>query len=190
MTKARAVCGPEAFVSRVQKTIVKLTFERPLPENLQAEIYRLRGRMEQEIARESKDMVNIKTGRGGMVDVEFITQYLQLCHAGKIEALRIQNTIDLLGCMVSHRLIPVEDGEQLISGYKYLRRLENKLRLLHDQSINEFSSFDKGFGKIARSLGYGGSGLKPEYEFLEEYRQVTEGIRLLLEKYLKPRSAD
>lgn len=188
MTKARSVCGPPKFVERVQEAIVRLTFDRPLPENLQAEIYRLRGRMEKEIAREKKDLVNIKTGRGGMVDVEFITQYLQLLHAGNVDALRIQNTVNLLGCMAEHELLPKEDAEQLIDGYKYLRRLENKLRLLHDQSINEFSSFDKGFRRIARSLGYGGSGIKPEYEFLEEYRQVTEGIRQLLEKYLNPQS--
>lgn len=188
MTKARAVCGPPAFVAKVQQTISRLTFERPLPDDLQSEIYRLRGRMEKEIAKEKADLVNIKTGRGGMVDVEFITQYLQLKHAGNIRQLRIQNTINLLGCMVEHDILPQEDGETLVSGYKYLRRLENKLRLLHDQSINEFYSFDKGFRRIARSLGYGGKGMKPEHEFLEEYRRVTEGIRLLLEKYLNPQS--
>lgn len=186
MTKARAVCGPRSFADRVQDTILRLTFERPLPDNLKAEIYRLRGRMEQEIAREKGDLVNIKTGRGGMVDVEFLTQYLQLLHAEDVKALRIQNTIDLLACMSDQQLIPATDADRLIAGYKYLRRLENKLRLLHDQSINEFSSFDKGFGRIARSLGYGGRGLKPEHEFLDEYRQVTEGIRQLLEKYLNP----
>ena len=186
MTKARVVCGPSDFARRVQRTISELTFERPLPADLQTEIYRLRGRMEQEIARESEALVNIKTGRGGMVDVEFVTQYLQLLHAGKNKALRIQNTIDLLKCMSKQGILVDQDAQQLISGYKFLRRLENKLRLLQDQSINEFSSFDKSFRKIARSLGYGGSGLNPEHEFLEEYRQVTEKIRSLLDKYLKP----
>ena len=189
MTKARAVCGPPEFLGRIQNTISTLTFERPLPPDLKKEIYRLRGRMEHEIAREDRNMVNIKTGRGGMVDVEFITQYLQLLHAGEIEALRIQNTINLLECMVDEQLLPEKDGKQLIRGYKYLRRLENKLRLLYDQSINEFSSFNKGFRRIARSLGYGGGGLKPEHEFLEKYRDVTEGIRALLEKYLNPQDA-
>ncbi len=186
MTKARAICGPAEFLGRVQQAICELTFERPLPENLQGEIYRLRGRMEKEIARENETLVNIKTGRGGMVDVEFIVQYLQLLHAGRVAALRIQNTVNLLECLADQQLMPAADARILIRGYKYLRRLENKLRLLHDQSINEFSSFDKGFRKIARSLGYGQKGLKPEHEFLEEYRRVTEDIRALFEKYLKP----
>ncbi|PLY00873.1 MAG: bifunctional [glutamate--ammonia ligase]-adenylyl-L-tyrosine phosphorylase/[glutamate--ammonia-ligase] adenylyltransferase [Desulfuromonas sp.] len=190
MLKARAVCGPPEFVDKIQQLISELAFERPLPSELQAEIYRLRGRMENEIARESDGQVNIKTGRGGMVDVEFITQYLQMLHAGKHVELRRQNTIDVLQQLAGLDLLPVDDADVLISGYKYLRRLENKLRLLHDKSINSFSSFDKGFRKIARSLGYGQGGLKPEHEFLEEYRRVTERIRSLLEKYLHPHPED
>ncbi len=186
MTKARAVCGETEFITQLQQIISRLTFERPLPENLQTEIYRLRQRMEQENARERGDRFNIKTGRGGMVDVEFITQYLQLLHAGRIKPLRTQNTVDLLKFMAEDHILPQDDADLLINGYKFLRRLENKLRLLYDQSINELSAHNEGFRKAARSLGYAGSGLQPEHEFLKEYQLITEGIRDLLEKYLKP----
>jgi glutamate-ammonia-ligase adenylyltransferase len=186
MTKARVVCGPKEFKVRLQHCISRLTFERPLPENLQQEIYRLRERMEQEIAKESQDLLNIKTGRGGMVDVEFITQYLQLRFAGQINKLRTQNSIRLLEVMAEEELIPRADAKSLINNYKFLRRLENKLRLLHDQSINELSAQKKDLRKIVRSLGYVQGLLKPEEQFLNEYRQVTESVRKLLEKYLKP----
>ena len=188
MTKARVVCAPERFRETLQQLISQLTFERPLPPDLQAEIYRLRARMEYENARESDDSYNIKTGRGGMVDVEFITQYLQLMHAGRIAALRQQNTIYLLETMVKCTILAEKDGTVLIEGYKFLRRLENKLRLLYDQSVNELSAHNKGFEKAARSLGYAGHTGSPEREFLAEYRRVTENIRELLEKYLNPRS--
>ncbi|MCK5914313.1 MAG: bifunctional [glutamate--ammonia ligase]-adenylyl-L-tyrosine phosphorylase/[glutamate--ammonia-ligase] adenylyltransferase, partial [Desulfuromusa sp.] len=185
MTKARVVCGPVMFIERLQQVISELAFERPLPENLQTEIYRLRQRMEQENAREGDDRLNIKTGRGGMVDVEFITQYLQLLHADKIKSLRMQNTVKLLGCMAENHILLQDDADLLINGYKFLRRLENKLRLLYDQSINELSAHNKGFIKAARSLGYGGTDLNSEQEFLMEYHAVTGEIRELLEKYLK-----
>ena len=142
--------------------------------------------MEREIARETEDHFNIKTGRGGMVDVEFITQYLQLLHAKEIAALRRQNTLELLQVMADHQLLSQADAEQLIQGYKFLRRLENKLRLLHDQSINEISNEPKSLRKISRSLGYGKKGVVPEKEFLEEYRTITGGIRVLFERYLNP----
>ncbi len=189
MTKARAVCGSEKFLEQLQKVISELTFLRPVPVNLQEEIYRLRQRMEQENAKEGDDRFNIKTGRGGMVDVEFITQYLQLLHAGKFESLRIQNTVDLLKVMAENQILVQNDANLLISGYKFLRRLENKLRLLYDQSINELSVHNKSFRKVARSLGYAGTGLEPEKELLQEYQSITKGIRGLLEKYLKPQVA-
>lgn len=188
MTKARPLTGSEQFKAKIQRTIAELTFDRPLPENLQAEIYRLRQRMEQEIAKESRDLLNIKTGRGGMVDVEFITQFLQLRHASKVPELKIQNTIALLEVMAQHQILPQADADCLISGYKFLRRLENKLRLVYDQSINELPMSGATFRKVARSLGYSSINQPPEQEFIEEYRQVTEQIRQRMDYYLNPQA--
>ena len=188
MTKARAVTGAADFIRQVQSTIEELTFARPIPENLQAEIYRLRQRMEQEIARESDELRNIKTGRGGMVDVEFIAQYLQLRHAGRIAALKAQNTIRLLEILGQEKLLAPDDAECLIAGYKFLRQLENKLRLLYDQSVNELSMRAREFSKVAKSLGYGGAEVKPEQAFINDYRRVTEEIRQRMEFYLNPLS--
>ncbi len=75
-------------------------------------------------------------------------------------------------------------ADQLGSGYKFLRRLENKLRLLYDQSMNELSADRKNLSKVTNRLGYGGKGLAPEEEFLQEYRAVTGTIRELFEHYL------
>jgi len=188
MTKARVVYAPRKFSIQLQQVMETLTFERPVPENLQTEIYRLRQRMEFEKAKERDDYFNIKTGRGGMVDVEFVTQYLQLLHAGKIELLRSQNTVNLLETMVKVGVLPQQDAELLINGYKFLRRLENRLRLLYDQSINDLSAQNKGFRRAARSLGYSGRGAQPEQKFIEEYRYITGNIRRLMEKYLNPQT--
>ena len=190
MTKARVVCGPAEFAERIQQLILTLTFERPLPDDLQGEIYRLRGRMEKELGKETAAQLNIKTGRGGMVDVEFLTQFLQLQHAGRVKELRQANTLELLKVMAQQQLLPATEAEQLITGYKFLRRLENKLRLLHDQSMNELSAEPKTLRKIARSLGYGAPGSTPEQELLDEYRLHTEAIRGLFERYLNPLTTD
>ncbi|WP_303720912.1 bifunctional [glutamate--ammonia ligase]-adenylyl-L-tyrosine phosphorylase/[glutamate--ammonia-ligase] adenylyltransferase [Malonomonas rubra] len=186
MTKARVVCGPPEFAGRLQQLISELAFDRPMPDNLQSEIYRLRSRMEKEIAKETEAHFNIKTGRGGMVDVEFIAQYLQLRYARQIKALWQQNTLEVLRVLAQNDILHTSEAKQLINGYKFLRRLENKLRLLHDQSINELAGDQKSLRKITRSLGYGEKGLVPEKEFLEQYHLVTEGIRQLFENYLNP----
>ncbi|RLB67531.1 MAG: hypothetical protein DRH08_03405, partial [Deltaproteobacteria bacterium] len=72
----------------------------------------------------------------------------------------------------------------LVSGYKFLRRLENKLRLVHDQSINELSANPEYLAKLARHLNYPDSTGQPEKLFLEEYAKTTQTIRGIFDHIL------
>jgi glutamate-ammonia-ligase adenylyltransferase len=189
LTKARVVVGSPAFAGRIEELIGQLVFERPLAGDLKEEIYRLRGRMETEIAREGADHLNIKTGRGGMVDVEFLAQYLQLRHGQECPSLRQTNTLGILQALLDEGLLTETDHESLAGGYKFLRRLENKLRLIHDQSINELSGERAYLIKLARRLGYADRPLSPDKVLLEDYRQVTGKIREIFERFLGPDQA-
>jgi len=182
LTKARAVTGPGAFVHRIDELRGKLVFERPLPENLRPEIVRLRGRMEKEIAREGVDSFNLKTGRGGLVDVEFIAQYLQLRHGKDHPRLQITNTLQVLAGLGKEGLLDPADVDTLCDGYKFLRRLENKLRILHDHSISEISADRAYLAKLARTLGYPDRPRRPEDVLIEDYRRTTDDIRTVFER--------
>jgi glutamate-ammonia-ligase adenylyltransferase len=186
LTKARVVTGPEAFIRRIDTLNRWIVYERPLPEGLKEEIYRLRGRMESEIAREGANHLNIKTGRGGMVDVEFLAQYLQLYYGGERPALRQVNTLKTLQALRSEMLLSEADFTALEGGYKFLRRLENKLRLVHDQSISELSADRAYLLRLARRLGYPERPRRPDEVFLEDYRKVTENIRNVFDRILGP----
>ena len=84
LIKTRVVAGSAELAASYESFTAEIVYERPLPENLAEEIYRLRQRMEKEIGKEDARHRNIKTGRGGMVDVEFVAQYLQLLHLSLI----------------------------------------------------------------------------------------------------------
>ncbi|NJC87194.1 MAG: bifunctional [glutamate--ammonia ligase]-adenylyl-L-tyrosine phosphorylase/[glutamate--ammonia-ligase] adenylyltransferase [Desulfuromonas sp.] len=188
LIKARVGTGTPGLAGRIAALNTHIVFERPLPDNLAAEIYRLRQRMEKEIAREDEGHLNIKTGRGGMVDVEFLVQYLQLLHGGTHAKLRGQNTLGALHALHAEGLLPHDDYDNLTNGYKFLRRLENKLRLVHDQSVSELAADPAYLAKLARHLGYPDRPRRPEQVFLEEYHQVTLGIREVFDRYLAPDS--
>ncbi|HBT83823.1 MAG: glutamine-synthetase adenylyltransferase [Desulfuromonadales bacterium GWD2_61_12] len=184
LIKARVVVGPAEFAARIDGVNRGIVYERPIPENLRQEIYRLRGRMESEIAREGAEHFNIKTGRGGMVDVEFIAQYLQLLHGGARPELRLANTLKALQALHDAGILSAADFTDLNNGYKFLRRLENKLRLIHDQSVSELSGDRVYLEKLARRLGYPERPRRPDQVFLEDYRGVTEKIRAVFERLL------
>ncbi|KIH76094.1 glutamate-ammonia-ligase adenylyltransferase [Geoalkalibacter ferrihydriticus] len=190
LTKARVVTGPPDFARRLEEIRTRQVYCRPVPPQLKDEIYRLRTRMETEIARERADHFNIKTGRGGMVDVEFLAQYLQLLHGGDHPELRIANTTHLLGVLNRLKILGEEDFQVLGSGYVFLRRLENKLRLVHDQSINDLSGERGYLLKLARRLGYPERPRRADQVFLEDYRRVTENIRAVFLRYLGPEAND
>jgi glutamate-ammonia-ligase adenylyltransferase len=78
LTKARVVLGEELLALQLNDVIRETVYGSSIDEEGRREIRRLRMRMENELAKESADSYNIKTGRGGMVDVEFAVQYLQL----------------------------------------------------------------------------------------------------------------
>ena len=186
LTKAKVVVGPPEIRAQIDEINQRITWEKELPDNLQNEIYRLRQRMEKEIAHEGKSQFNIKTGRGGMVDVEFLVQYLQLKHGAQVPAVRVQNTLTGVQVLREQGLLTDEEADILHDGYKFLRRLENKLRLVHDQSFNQLSTEGKNLRKLARRLGYQGGTESPEGQFISEYKLITEQIRGLFERYLAP----
>jgi [glutamine synthetase] adenylyltransferase / [glutamine synthetase]-adenylyl-L-tyrosine phosphorylase len=186
LTKAAVMAGSGPLAERIGVLIRQIVYERPLPEGLKEEIYRLRGRMETEIARESEGNFNIKTGRGGLVDVEFVAQYLQLRHGATHPALRCGNTLRILRALREEGLLYDADFLVLDGGYRFLRRLENKLRLVHDQSIHQLSGDRAYLVKLARRLGYPDKPRRPDEVLMEDYRSTTEKIRCVFDRIVGP----
>jgi glutamate-ammonia-ligase adenylyltransferase len=135
--------------------------------------------METELARESVQKLNIKTGRGGIVDIEFLVQMLQLRHGGEHVEVRGQNTLDALGGLRDAGIIKEKDYAALSDGLYFLKRMENLLRLLHDRSINEL--YESDFEKLSAELGMepGGKELK------EKYLATTNTVRKIYDRYFK-----
>src|SRR5262249_23540485 len=99
LTKARVVAGPAALAALVTETVEGVVFGAGLSAAEVAEIARMRDRIEQERGGEGRDRVNIKTGRGGLVDVEFLVQMLQLRYGGDQPAVRERSTRLALGAL-------------------------------------------------------------------------------------------
>jgi glutamate-ammonia-ligase adenylyltransferase len=133
--------------------------------------------MEKEIARESKTKLNLKTGRGGVADIEFLIQTLQLRFGGSHLEVRRQNTVDALNSLRSCDLIKEKFYHVLNDGYYFLKRLENLLRLLHDRSISEIHESD--FQKLAAEMELTENG----DQLRKTYILKTEEIRSIYDEY-------
>ena len=183
LIKARFVAGDAALGDRLEETARRFAYGRPWDASVTREIGRIRARMEKEIARETPDVFNLKTGRGGIADVEFVVQLLQLRHGPGNGALQVPNTPAALDVLRRQGRISAREAEDLETGYTFLRTLEDRLRLLRNRSTSEMESAGPELEKLARRLGYAGRPGRPaDAALLAEYREHTERIRAIYER--------
>ncbi|HEX9100729.1 MAG TPA: bifunctional [glutamate--ammonia ligase]-adenylyl-L-tyrosine phosphorylase/[glutamate--ammonia-ligase] adenylyltransferase, partial [Polyangia bacterium] len=126
LIKARTVAGDRTLGAEIERLAAAHVYGRGDDDAaaMAAEIGRLRARMEKEIAQETAHKFNIKTGRGGLVDVEFLVQYLQLVHGPRRLSLRQRATADALAALAKEGVLDAEDARVLAESYAFLRRLE------------------------------------------------------------------
>jgi glutamate-ammonia-ligase adenylyltransferase len=184
LTKARVVYGEEALAKTIEDVVRNTVYGAGADETVRKEIHRLRMRMEIEIARESEGSYNIKTGRGGMVDVEFIVQYLQLTYGRDFPDIRCANTVEALQAIKGCGLIPEDEGDTLLNGYLCLRRLEYRLRIVHDYSMNDLGGSRDYLDKLARRLGYDPNLRNPGEVMMKDYEDMTGAVRRVYDKIL------
>ncbi len=177
LIKARPSAGNMKLGSKVMNIINYFVYEKSLADDFHKEIHHLRGRMEKELARESKAKLNLKTGRGGLVDIEFLIQMLQLRFGGSHIDVRRQNTMEALNGLRSCDLINERFYRVLNDGYHFLKRLENLLRLVHDRSISEI--YDSDFQNLADKMELTDGG----DELRKTYILKTEEIRRVYDQY-------
>jgi glutamate-ammonia-ligase adenylyltransferase len=143
----------------------------PAPAELARAIRDMRERIERELGGGQRRR-DLKTGRGGLVDIEFATQYLQLVHGHAHPVLRSTSTLEVLGHAAELAIADRHDCQLLAEGYRFLRALEHRLRIVHDRSEQVLPGPGIELDKLARRCGYASGGALDE-----AYRHWTEDIR-------------
>jgi len=130
LTRARVVSGPPALRAKIESAI-EAVLSRPRDASLIAKDVRdMRVRIETE--KGSTDIWNLKQVRGGLVDIEFIAQYLQLIHANRDKAVLDTNTAQALSALAQNGHLNAEDGTTLTDAARLLSNLTGLLRLMSD----------------------------------------------------------
>ncbi len=184
LIKARTVAGDRDLGATIEAITRDHVYgaHGALTTHMAEEIGRLRARMEKELAHETAHRFNIKTGRGGLLDVEFLVQYLQLREGPMLPALRVRATTEALAALKDEAVLPPGEARELAESYAFLRRLENRMRIVHDRSIHEITDDPAQLDKLARRLGYVAAA--PGARLLTEYRDHAERIRAIYHRYL------
>ncbi len=124
LLKARLIQAGGNFAENFRGLFRRLIFLKPFPESLASEIHHLRMRIEKELAKESPRRWHFKKGMGGVVDIEFTVQFLQM-KLGKIfENLVTPNTLEALDRFDQRGILPPAEIQTLKEAYVFYRTLE------------------------------------------------------------------
>ncbi|MEJ7629812.1 MAG: bifunctional [glutamine synthetase] adenylyltransferase/[glutamine synthetase]-adenylyl-L-tyrosine phosphorylase [Nocardioidaceae bacterium] len=178
LLKARPIAGDRAlgdsFVSAVSP-LVWTAADRP---NFVGEVQAMRRRVVERLPPGRADH-ELKLGPGGLRDIEFAVQLLQLVHGRSDPDVRQANTWQALDALTRGGYVGREDGARLVEGYGFLRTLEHRLQLGHLRRTHVMPSDPTELRTLGRSLGLTAD---PVGDLTRQWRQHTHEVRRLHEK--------
>src|SRR5205814_6117147 len=116
----------------------------------------LKRRIEQKAGAEGASAREVKTGHGGIRDVEFTIQFLQLLNGGDLPDVRQRNTLLAMEALERVGCLTDQEYQILDDAYRFLRKTEHRLQLLFDLQTHRLPDGEDELRKLALRMGYGG----------------------------------
>ncbi len=177
LIKARPAAGDSELGQRFSEIRRQAIWSRPLPEHLVREIRHIKARVESERIPPGEDPdYHLKLGPGGLVDVEFAVQLLQLRHGWKHDSIRTAGTIEAIDRLVGGGLLEERDGDALAEAYRFCTRVRMRLHLQRGRVTDSLPNQPRQLAALAASLGYDRAG-----DLRDDYRRATRRARRVFE---------
>lgn len=184
LVKIKCAAGSKSLEENFIPLAHRVVFEKEFTPEMASEIDRMRNRMEKELAHEDIGTFHLKFGEGGIVDIEFVAQVLQLKYGAKEKGVRNANTLDALKQLEECGYLEKKDYSDLTESYRFLRMVENRLRIVQDRPLNILFKSPEKIVKLARRMGYKESEKEsPGAQLLRDYGSHTERIREIYNRY-------
>jgi glutamate-ammonia-ligase adenylyltransferase len=180
LCKARVVFGSERAAERARRIVARAVHAPSWRPEHAEEIRQMRRRLEQASAGS-----DLKRGPGGVVDVEFIVQMLQLRYGRKHPSLRTPNTLAGLRAAFDAGLLSADDYEHLFSGYRLLRRIEGRLQLLGSTARDHLPQDPVELAKLCHLLHYQSTEVLL-HDFVNATAQIRARFDRLLDEAARP----
>src|SRR5581483_8183615 len=180
LIKARGVAGDESLAAEFLETVHPFRYPRSVNESVLVEVGAMKDRIENEVVRVDELDRNVKLGRGGIREIEFIVQAMQLLHAGRQPFLQGSQTLTTLAKLAQYELLSAEATRELSEAYCFLRDVEHRLQMENNQQTHTIPADLAAQQRLARLMGF--QSVKP---FEAARRLHTDRVRDIFESVLK-----
>ena len=183
LIKCRFAAGDKGVGSPFMDMIQPFVWPEQLAVGAIEEIRALKARAEHEIDRRGTSALEVKLGPGGIRDVEFAVQLLQLVHGRHHAQLRVPNTLDGLELLGAEGFVAEEDVRDLRDAYVFLRHTEHRLQLDAGRQTHRLPRSAAKREHLARGLGFRDSSVGSALELFDDrWTRTTSVVRTIHER--------
>lgn len=180
LIKARCVAGDAGLGAEFLEMIQSFRYPRSISEAIPREVAEMKQRIENEVVRSGEIERNVKLGRGGIREIEFVTQTLQVLHAGKLPFLQNSRTLAALEKMREYKLLEPDETLQLREAYCFLRDIEHRLQMEDNRQTHTLPADKKARERVAALMGFPSLA-----KFETRLREHTGGVRRIYDRIVR-----
>jgi glutamate-ammonia-ligase adenylyltransferase len=180
--KARPIAGAFDVANELLNRIESTVFSVP-PDEVCENVRDMKRQIERKISPADRGWAEVKSGPGGIRDIEFLTQALQLIHGRQQPDVRSINTLDGLVRLAEREVLLPGEFRHLSSAYVFQRTVEHSLQLMHNLQQHMLPNSDRELEYLARRLDY-----PTVADFLGHYHDHRRYVREICERRLRPSS--
>ena len=196
LIKARTVAGDPSLGAEFLEMVQPFRYPRSVDQGFLREIGAMKDRIEQEVVKAGEIQRNVKLGRGGIREIEFVAQSLQVIHGGRIPFLQTPQTLPALQKLAQYHLLKPNETKELYEAYCFLRDLEHRLQMENYLQTHTIPASGKAQERLAALMGF--ANRKQFDAMLAEhtkrvravYRQLFKGQEISKTPTLEPDSAE
>ena len=181
LLKARGVAGDAGLAAEFVEMVQPFRYPRSLSEGALNEIAAMKSRTEQEVIRAGELDRDVKRGRGGIREIEFVVQTTQILNAGRSPFLQGGQTLPLLQKLAQYKLLTEEEARGLAGAYCFLRDVEHRLQMEHNLQTHTLPADAPGRARLAALMGF-----SRRSDFETALGRHTQFVRQTYEKFVKP----
>ncbi len=182
LVKARPIAGDLELGKQLLQQLDPWIYSQSLSLTDIQSIQSLKRQIERRAVVDGQETLNVKTGRGGIRDIEFAIQFLQLLHGHESQRLRTGNTLEAISRLYETGCISSQEQILLDRGYRWLRKLEHRLQIMFDLQTHSLPGDPGELEKVALRMDYGGDDALTDFN--RDLHQISEHNRRILDHLL------
>jgi glutamate-ammonia-ligase adenylyltransferase len=185
LVKARGIAGDRELAYEFLRQHQPFIFPKSPSRDLLDEIAAIKRRIERDVVGHEKLQRNVKLGAGGIREIEFVVQALQLLHGARHAFLQESSTLRALPIIAELELLQPGEARGLEAAYRFLRTVEHRLQIEGEQQTHTIPDEPDALERLARSLQFGSS-----EEFVRHLNEQMSAVRSIFHRVISEPSPE